>query len=212
MSEAARKRLGERQKWAAPGGRHDRVVRWLQIALPSAVGILAAFLLMAPLQNSNELSFLLSRDNVEVATERLRVEAARYSGADATGRPFELNAASAVQESSSIPVVELDDISAQLELEDGLAFITADNGRYDMDEEVVAIDGPLEFRAPDGYRLQTSNVRVQMRDREMYSTQPVQGQIPLGTFSADRMRVDIPSRTLFLEGNARLHIEQQGGR
>lgn len=212
MSEAARKKLSERQAWAAPGGRHDRVVGVLQIALPSAVGILAAFLAMAPLQKSNELSFLLSRDNVEVANERLRVESARYSGTDATGRPFRLSAASAIQRSSTTPFVELSDLAAQLELEDGLATITADRGRYNMDAEAVSIDGPLEMRASDGYSLHTSDVLVDLHDREMRSSGEVDGRIPLGAFTASRMRVDIPTRTVYLEGNARLHIRQGGGR
>ncbi|QLC25314.1 LPS export ABC transporter periplasmic protein LptC [Parasphingopyxis algicola] len=212
MSEAARKRLDRRQHWAAPGGRHDRIVKYLQIILPSAIGVLAAFLAMAPLQTNNELSFLLSRDNVEIAAERLRVEAARYSGADGAGRPFELNAASALQRSSSTPIVELEDLSAQLELEDGLAFIVANRGFYDLEEEIVTIDGPLEFRAADGYRLRTSNVLVQLDEREMRSAGEVDGQIPLGAFSADRMRVDLPTRTVFLEGDARLRIVQGAGR
>ncbi|MBC2779028.1 LPS export ABC transporter periplasmic protein LptC [Parasphingopyxis marina] len=212
MSEAARKKLGERQAWATPGGRHDRVVGFLQIALPSAVGVLAAFLAMAPLQKSNELSFLLSRDNVEIAGERLRVEAARYSGTDATGRPFQLRAASAVQRSSTTPFVELAELAAQLQLEDGPATITANRGRYNLDEEAVRINGPLAFRAADGYRLDTSNVFVSLHDREMRSAGDVTGRIPLGAFSAQRMRVDIPTRTIYLEGRARLRIEQSQGR
>jgi lipopolysaccharide export system protein LptC len=212
MSEAARKQLGERQEWATPGGRHDRIVHFLQIALPSAVGILAAFLAMAPLQKSNELSFLLSRDNVEIASERLRVEAARYSGTDSTGRPFELRAESAIQRSSTTPIVELSHLSAQLELDDGPATISASNGRYNMDQEAVRIDGPLEMRAEDGYRLHTSDVLVSLHDREIRSDREVDGRIPLGSFSADRLRVDIPTRTVYLEGSARLRIEQGRGR
>lgn len=212
MSEAARERLGRRQQWAAPGGRHDRIVKYLQFILPSAVGVLAAFLAMAPLQKSNELSFLLSRDTVDIATERLRIDSARYSGADGAGRPFELNAASALQRSSATPIVELEDLSAQLELDDGLAFIVADHGLYDLEDEVVTIDGPLEFRAADGYRLRTSNVLVRLDERELRSTGEVDGRIPLGVFSADRMRVDLPTRTVLLEGGARLRIEQGTGR
>lgn len=212
MSEAAREQRDRRQDWAAPGGRHDRIVKYLQFILPSAVGILAAFLAMAPLQKSNELSFLLSRDTVEVANERLRVEAARYSGIDGVGRPFELNAASALQRSSATPIVELDDMSAQLELEDGLAFIVANHGLYDLEDEIVTIDGPLEFRAADGYRLRTSNVLVELNEREMRSAGEVDGEIPLGAFSAERMRVDLPSRTVFLDGRARLRIVQGAGR
>lgn len=211
-SEAAREQHSIRRAWATPGGRHDRIVNILNVALPASVGVLAAFLATAPLQQSNELNFLLSKDNVEIAEERLRVERARYSGADRMGRRFELNAAGAVQRSSSVPVVELEDLSAQLELSDGLSYIVANNGSYDMDDETISVSGPLEFRAPDGYRLRTSDVEVDLRDQQMRSGGDVEGQIPLGRFTADRMQVDIASRRVILGGRARLRIDQRGGR
>lgn len=212
MSEAALRQRSRRQAWAAPGGRHDRIVKILQIVLPSAVGVLAAFLAMAPLQQDNELNFLLAKDNVEVAPERLRVERARYGGADDQGRPFLLTAAEAVQQSSDVPIVEMSDIAARMELEDGPAYFTADNGRYDMEDEQVAIDGPIELSAANGYRLTTRDVRIDMPERTMRSTGEVSGDMPLGTFRADAMRVELSDRTVHLEGNARLRIVQGLGR
>lgn len=212
MSEAALRQRSRRQSWAAPGGRHDRIVKALQIILPSIVGVLAAFLAMAPLRQNNELNFLLSKDNVEIASERLRVERARYGGADSEGRSFLLTAAEAVQRSSEVPVVEMSDIAARMELEDGPAYFTARRGRYDMEDEQIAIDGPVELRAADGYQLNTSDVRIDMPDRTMRSMEEVTGRMPLGTFRADRMRVDLNDRTVNLEGRARLHIVQGLGR
>ena len=211
MSEAARRQRGRRQAWAAPGGRHDRIITIMQIALPSAVGILAAFLAMAPLQQNNELNFLLAKDNVEIAPERMRVERARYSGADGQGRAFELNAAEAVQQRSDVPVLEMSDLSANLELDSGPASFVAGRGRYNMDSEQVDIEGPIELRAADGYKLNTSDVEVDLPAREMRSRSPVSGRIPLGTFRADRMHVDLDDRTVNLDGRARLHIVQGMG-
>lgn len=212
MSEAALRQRSRRQAWAAPGGRHDRIVKALQIILPSIVGVLAAFLAMAPLRQDSELNFLLSKDNVEIASERLRVERARYGGADSEGRSFLLTAAEAVQRSSEVPVVEMSDIAARMELEDGPAYFTARRGRYDMEDEQIAIDGPVELRAADGYQLNTSDVRIDMPERTMRSMEEVTGRMPLGTFRADRMRVDLNDRTVNLEGRARLHIVQGLGR
>ncbi|MFN2259849.1 MAG: LPS export ABC transporter periplasmic protein LptC, partial [Parasphingopyxis sp.] len=200
MSEAALRQRSRRQAWAAPGSRHDRIVKALQIILPSAVGVLAAFLAMAPLRQTNELNFLLAKDNVEVASERMRVERARYGGADAEGRPFLLTAAEAVQQSSDVPIVEMSDIAARMELDDGPAYFTAERGHYDMEDEHVTIDGPVELRASDGYQLNTSDVRIDMPERTMRSTGEVTGRMPLGSFRADRMRVDLADRTVNLEG------------
>lgn len=212
MSEAALRQRSRRQAWAAPGGRHDRIVKTLQIILPSAVGVLAAFLAMAPLRQSDELNFLLAKDNVEVASERLRVERARYGGADSQGRPFLLTAEEAVQRSSDVPVVEMSDIAARMELEDGPAYFTAEQGRYDMEDEQVAIDGPVELWASDGYELHTRDVRIDMPERQMRSIGAVTGRMPLGSFRADRMSVDLSGRTVNLEGRARLRIVQGLGR
>ncbi|WP_298016839.1 LPS export ABC transporter periplasmic protein LptC [uncultured Parasphingopyxis sp.] len=212
MSEAARQQRNRRQAWAHPGGRHDKLVGLLNILLPCAVGVLAAFLAMAPLQQNSELNFLLSKDNVEIADERLRVEAARYSGADDRGRLFELRAQSAVQRSSDTPVVEMENLTARIDLDDGPAVIVARDGRYDMDEQTVAVEGPVLMRASDGYRLETSDVDVDLGAREMRSTGAVTGRIPLGRFQANGMRVNIEDRSVVLNGRARLRIEQGGVR
>ena len=46
MSDLAVRNRSARQRWAAPGGRHDRVIRLAGVALPVGIGVLAAFLVM----------------------------------------------------------------------------------------------------------------------------------------------------------------------
>lgn len=212
VSEAARVQRGRRRAWAAPGSRHDRFVGILNIVLPSAVGVLAAFLAMAPLRQTSELNFLLSKDNVEIAEERLRVEEARYSGADDTGRLFQLTARSAIQRSSATPVVEMADLTARLNLDDGPVVIVARDGSYNIDSQTVDVAGPILMRAGNGYRLETSDVDIDLGAREMRSRGSVSGSIPLGTFQASGMTVDLNDRSVTLEGRARLHIRQGGAR
>jgi lipopolysaccharide export system protein LptC len=208
MSEIADRVRGQRQIWAAPGGQHDKLIRFLGWLLPSAIGVLAAFLAIAPLAVRGDISFVLAKDKVEIARERMRVTQATYRGEDSKGQPFSLTAGSAVQKSSRDPVVNLFDLAAQIRLTDGPATLKADRGRYDMRRETVAVDGPIDFTAADGYRLETSNVAVDLKSRKMTSTGPVQGQMRLGTFTADTMRADLPNRTVNLDGRVRLRIVQ----
>jgi lipopolysaccharide export system protein LptC len=42
------------------------------------------------------------------------------------------------------------------------------------------------------------------------SNRGVEGQMPLGRFTAAEMQADLPSRTVVLKGRARLHIVQGG--
>lgn len=192
---------------AAPGSAHDRVIGALRVGLPMGVGVLAAFLVMAPLTAGGDVSFVLDKNKVEVARERLRIQAARYRGQDARGRPFVLDAGSAVQRSSAEPVVLMDDLAARLQLPEGPATLAADKGVYRMDREEVRAEGPVRFRAADGYRLDTTDAVADLRTRRLTSTGAVTGRTPQGTFSANTMRADLEARTVRLQGNARLRID-----
>lgn len=206
MSEVAARVRTERQQWAAPGSRHDTVVAAARAGLPMAVGVLAAFLVMAPLTMRGDVSFVLDKNKVEVAKERMRIQAATYRGEDSKGQPFALNAGSAIQKSSAEPIVNLTALTARLQLADGPAQLVANSGRYDMDSEQVKVDGPIRFRAPDGYALDTRDATVDLKTRRLESGGAVDGTVRQGVFSANRLSADLEARTVRLTGNARLRI------
>lgn len=208
MSEIAEQTATSRRRWARPGGSHDRLVGFLGWLLPTAIGVLAAFLAIAPLTMRGDVSFLLDKDEVDVARERLRVNTPEYRGTDDAGRPFSLRAGSAVQRSAADPNVRLQDFTARIGLNDGPAELRAENGRYDMRAQTVDVEGPLAFTAADGYRLDTRDVAVDLNTQKVRGTGRVEGTMPLGTFSAGSMTADLPSRTVTLSGRARLRITQ----
>ena len=210
MSEAAARERVRKQGWAAPGGVHDFLVRTLKIVLPIGIGVLLAYLAVAPLSERKDLSFILDKNKVDVAKERMRVRSARYQGQDDTGRPFTLNAASAVQAKAEDPIVDVLGMSAQILLESGPATLKADTARYDMEQEKVDITGPIVLTRADGYRLETRDVDVDFNKRSLASRGRVEGRMPLGRFSADRMTANLADREVKLTGRARLHIVQGG--
>lgn len=201
-----------RQIWALPGSRHDKLIGALSFLLPVAVGVLAAFLVLAPIYSSGDVSFVLDKKKVEVAKERMKIKAAQYRGQDAKGQPFTLDAGSAVQRSSAEPIVELRTLDARLQLADGPARLNAAQGRYDMDSERVHVDGPIAFTGPDGYRLNTRDATVDLKQRRMQSGGAVDGTVRQGSFTANRLRADLEARTVTLDGNARLRIQPRGPR
>lgn len=206
MSRQAQNVRTERRRWAAPGSAHDRVIATLQLALPVAIGVLAAFLVMAPLTMGGDVSFLLDKNKVDVAKERMKIQSAQYRGSDAQGRPFVIRAGSAVQRSSAEPVVRIDQLQAGMQMPDGPAEVRAPGGRYDLVSEKVDVDGPIRFRAANGYTLDTSGATLDLKTRRMQSGDGVTGTVPQGRFSANRMRADLESRTVTLDGNARLRV------
>ncbi|MEM7779580.1 MAG: LPS export ABC transporter periplasmic protein LptC [Pseudomonadota bacterium] len=193
-----------RQHFAAPGGSHDRLIGFLARALPMGVGLVAALMVITPLSPRGEVSFLLDRNAVSVIDERLSVDNAMYRGRDNIGRPFSLTAGQAVQRSSAEGKVRMEDLMAQLLLEEGPAQLIADGGVYDINEEIVAVSGDLRVRTADGYAMRARGVAFDLTSRTMSGEGGVEGAVPAGTFSADNMRAELDTRTITLDGNARL--------
>jgi lipopolysaccharide export system protein LptC len=208
MSDAPARDQEVKQRWAEPGSAHDRLVRWSKIALPSAVGVLIAVLALAPLDRKGDVSFILDKKKVENAPERMRVESARYVGTDAKGQQFVMTANRAVQRSSNVPVVDIEGMFARLALAQGPLMIAANDGRYNLDTHKIAVDGPVRVAGPDGYRLATRDVTVDLKQRQLASAGPVSGQMRLGQFQAGQLRANLGDRTVVLDGGARLKIVQ----
>lgn len=199
----ARMLRSRRQRFAAPGGAHDRMVRVLARVLPMGVGVIAALMIISPLSPRGEVSFLLDRNKVALIDERLSVDNAMYRGRDNQGRPFSLLAGEAVQRSSAEGLVRMRDLVAQLLLTEGPARLSAGGGTYDIDAETVRVDGPVRLTASDGYAMTASGVSVDLKSRMMRGNAGVSGEIPAGTFAADTLEADLAARTVTLEGNAR---------
>ncbi len=208
MAESAARERVSKQRWAQPGSGHDKIVRWTKIVLPSAVGVLIAVLMLAPLDKKGDVSFILDKKKVQSVPESMRVEAARYTGTDEKGRQFVMTANRAIQPSSNTPVVDIRGMLAKLNLDQGPMLIVANRGRYNIDTQKVAIDGPVKVAGADGFTLKTSDVNVDLKQRQLASEGPAQGEMRLGQFRADHIRADLASHTVVLDGGARLKIVQ----
>jgi len=208
MSEAAKRELAQKRHWAEPGSRHDRVVRVTKVVLPVAIIALAALLLVAPFDKRGDVSFILDKNKVDEAQERMRVEAARYTGTDDKGQMFAIGADRAIQPTSDQPVVAIEGMRARLDLARGPLSIVALRGRYNLDEQRVAIDGPVRVAGPDGYRLETRDVGIDLKSRQLASRGRVSGAMRLGEFEAGRLSADLGTREVLLTGGARLKIVQ----
>lgn len=204
MTLAADQMRSKRQAFAAPGSALDRIVRLLAVTLPALVGVIAAMMLITPLSPRGEVSFLLDRNKVAVADDRLRMDNAMYRGQDQRGRPFSLMAGEAVQHSNAVPLVEMEDLTARIVLDDGPAILSAPTGTYAIDEEQVGIPGIVQFTAADGYEMSARNVTIDLASRTLSGDGRVAGEIPAGRFEADSMLADLGARTITLRGNARM--------
>ncbi|MBA2772306.1 MAG: LPS export ABC transporter periplasmic protein LptC [Sphingomonas sp.] len=208
MSELASRERAVKQRWAVPGSPRDRIIRLAKIVLPIAVGVLIALLALAPLDRSGDISFILDKNQVDNAPERMRVEQARYVGEDNRGNRFQIVASRALQRSSEEPIVDIWGMVARLGLAEGPVTIDANKARYNLDNQKVMVEGPIRVAGPEGERLATSDVHVDLKNRSVVSEGAVSGRIELGEFRAGRLRADLGQRTVVLDRGARLKIVQ----
>ena len=207
MTEQADTLRSDRRRFAWPGGSHDRLVSLLARLLPALIGVVVALMVFTPLAPRGEVSFILDRNKVAIAQDRLRVENAMYRGEDNKGRPFSLTAGEAVQESARVPVVRMRDLQARIQLAEGPALLSAGSGEYNFEQQKVGINGLVQFTAADGYRAAARDVSIDLEKKTMVGEGRVEGAVPAGTFSADRIVADLGARTIMLDGHALLRME-----
>lgn len=204
--------LTRRQQAALPGSSKDRLFGFLKIALPAAAVVVLATIIAWPLLAAQEFSFLLAKDKVEMATERLRIDNAVYRGETARGEAFVISAGGAVQRSSAQPIVELAKLRAKLNMADGPATVTAPAGRYFMDKDLLQITGPVRFDSAAGFSLDSQTVDVDLNARTVVTDQPVTGVLPIGNFRANSLSADIQGSKVVLDGGVHLRINGRAGR
>ena len=208
MSEAAIRRHDIKRHWAEPGSRHDLLVRYAKFGLPIIAVVFLLLLVVAPFDKRGDVSFILDKKQVDKAAERMRIETARYSGEDDKGNKFEITANRAIQPTSDEPIVNIEGMMARLGLAQGPLLMAANQGRYDLDKQQVDVIGPVRVVGADGYRLETRDVKVDLKQRTMVSHGAASGAMRLGQFQAGQMSADLGERKVVLSGGVRLKIVQ----
>ena len=108
-----------------------------------------------------------------------------------------------------MPIVDISGMFARIGLEQGPLMIAANQGRYNLDTQKVAIDGPVRVVGPDGYRLATRDVSVDMKQRQLRSAGPGR-RARCGSDSSrpGTLHADLGEPNVVLDGGARLKIVQ----
>lgn len=193
--------LTKLQKSMLPGTAHDRMIKVLRIIFPMIIIALITFLILTPLTVNDEFSFILDKENVDIAPERLRVTDALYRGHDGKGRPFSLKAGSAVQKSSDTPILNMEDFIGRIVLNSGPAILSGARGSYNLDSEIMRVNGPLQYESQAGNEFTASNVEIRLNNQSFESFDKVRGKTEFGTFNADKLSGTLGSRTIKLAGN-----------
>jgi lipopolysaccharide export system protein LptC len=172
--------------------RHSRHVRLLRLGIPLAVVIgCAAFAFMRwfdPLRLLSQLP--ISIGDVVISGTKIKMENPRLSGFTKDSRRYELTAGAAAQDLARPGVIELEDINANVEMEDKTSMkLSAANGVFDTKAQVLVLDRNIVVTSSAGFEGHLQEATVDVPTSHMVSEKPVTLSMPNGTISANRFEV-----------------------
>jgi lipopolysaccharide export system protein LptC len=193
---------------ARPAGtRYSRFVGLMKILLPlGALGLVAAVIAW-PGMDMRPGSLPLSFTDIKADDKGLTMKSPRYVGADRDGQPYTVTADNATQDKLDPERVDLVNPEADMTLKSGRwVNLKADQGLYRPKAQKLDLNGKVEVHTDDGWEAHGTQVVVDLEEGSARSAQPVTGQGPSGTLSADRFSVLERGRRLVFEGNVRMTI------
>jgi len=172
--------------------RHSRFVRFLRIAIPAGIVVVASVLVVATFFNPFRLiaAFPIDPGKVSLSGTKIVMELPRLNGFTKDARPYELTARAAAQDLTKPELLELKDITARLELQDGQHVdINSINGLYDTKAEMLKLDDHIVLLSSTGYEGHLSEATVNVNTGHIVSESPVEVKLPNGWLNANRLEV-----------------------
>ena len=190
----------------------ERYTRFVVIAkrglLVAAAVLLAAVLaysLQPRQQNSNRLAMSFTR--LSIVNNDLAMIQPRLTGVDEEGDPYIVTAEEAIQDRLDARHARLINVQGDVTLKDG-AWISgsAPAGVLDAAKKFLTLTGAISVFSDSGNEAHTTAADINMANGMITGTHTVTGQGPLGTFRADRFRIDRDKKLIYLYGNVHMTV------
>lgn len=185
----------------------ERFIAVLRPLLPVVTIVLAVYLVLGPLLSEQEVSFNLSRDEVEPSDGKVRMVGLAYVGSDDQNRLFRVEADNGLQDDPGTPRISLDGIRAEMELEPEVrATVTAQSGIYRTEENSLSLIGGVELVTGNGYSLQMAGAEVDLKTKVAVGQGRVRGRSPMGTLEAGRVELNVTDERGVFTGGVKMRI------
>jgi lipopolysaccharide export system protein LptC len=173
--------------------RHSRLVRLLRGAIPVAIAIVLALLIVAAYFNPFRALARLPIDpgKIVLSGTRITMESPRVAGFTSDQRPYEVTARAASQDITRPDIVDLKDIRAKVEMQDKVMVeMTAASGVYESKADRLTLDQEIILTSSSGYSGRLREAVVDVKKGSIVSQSPVELRMLNGTLNANRLEVD----------------------
>lgn len=181
------KAMARRRRTGGARG-YSVVVRWLKILLPLAA--LATLSLLFLISRSNFTGgFVLSKEDMALLGEGLKLDGPRFTGATDRGEPFTISAAWALPDKPDPTLISLNDVLGEIDLIDGrVAKIVAGSGEMRTRDRQVSLQDGVTLTTSDGYKVETATADIDLTEWTMQVPDKIVGTGAEGRLEAASMR------------------------
>jgi lipopolysaccharide export system protein LptC len=193
--------------------RHSRFVRFLRFAIPAMILTIGVVIVAATFFNPFRLitaAFPIDPGKVSLSGTKIRMELPRLTGFTTDQRPYELTARAAAQDLTRLEVLELQEISAKIEMRDGQHVnLTAINGVYDTKAEVLKLNDHIAISSTSGYEGRLSEATIHTSSGHIVSESPVEVKLPNGMLNANRLEVKENGAFIKFSGGVEMNLNPE---
>jgi len=195
----------------AAAARHSRMVRVLRVAVPGAVLLaLASIVLIQVFLNPFQTALAklpVDMSNLVVSGTKITMETPHLAGFSTDQRPYELWAKAAVQDLTDPDHVELKTLRAKVMMEDkSTVTMDARTGFFDSKQQMLDLRKDIFLQSSTGYEAKLSQAYVDINKGTVTSDEHVDVKLLNGTLTADRLRIINSGEVVRFEGNVVMNL------
>ena len=195
----------------AAAARHSRMVRLLRVAVPAAVLLaLASIVLIQVFVNPFQTglpNLPVDISNLVVSGTKITMETPHLAGFSTDQRPYEVWAKAAIQDLTDPDHVELRTLRAKVQMEDkSTVTLDARTGFFDSKQQMLDLRKDIFLQSSTGYEARLSQAYVDINKGTVTSDEHVDVKLLNGTLTADKLRIINSGEIVRFEGNVVMNL------
>ena len=190
--------------------RYSFVVNLLKYLLPVVVIflVLSMFVFSESTDTGASISIEPAKSDGKRSVSPIMVNP-RFHGVDSRNQPYNIFAKSAFQESKD--KVTLSEVSADITTnKDSWVSLVGDSGNYFIDKEFLELYGEVNIFVTEadfsGYEINTSEARVDVKNRLAYGENKVHVKSDIGDFTATGFEIEMKKEKITFTGPVKLIV------
>ena len=195
----------------AAAARHSRMVRMLRVAVPAAVLLAMASIVLISVINPFRIlapnNVPVDMSNLVVSGTKITMETPHLAGFSTDQRPYEVWAKSAIQDLTDPDHVELRTLRAKVMMEDkSTVTMDARTGFFDSKQQMLDLRKDIFLQSSTGNEARLSQAYVDINKGTVTSDEHVDVKLLNGTLTADRLRIINSGEIVRFEGNVVMNL------